>query len=127
MSRYTSSFTIGEAEAYRSGLLDAADACDRELFGKAASMLRMMATINRASETHLEPVLKPAEPVSWVERYIAGVKARKDGRAAYKARTVLANFSNEDDFIKASDKDVLLLPNCGEVILKLLREVQHDV
>lgn len=125
MSRYTSSFTIGEAEAYRSGLLDAADACDRELFGQAAAMLRMMVTINRASETYPETALKPAEPVLWIERYVAEVKARKDGRAAYKARIVLAHFSTEDEFVNASDSYVLSLPNCGEVILGLLRDIQH--
>ena len=124
MSSYNS-YTIGEAEAHLNGMLEAADMCDQHLRHDVANVIRMAVTVRRASGIGPEASRKPAEVPHWSEEYIRSHELLKDGRMAFRLKSVLRSFQTKHDFLNASEAQILSAPGCGPtgfVILKRLRD-----
>ena len=80
---------------------------------------------SKASGIGPEASRKPAEVPHWSEEYIRSHELLKDGRMAFRVKSVLRSFRTKHDFLNASEAQILSAPGCGPtgfVILKRLRD-----
>ena len=126
MSKY-SSYIIGEAEAHLNGMLEAAEICNRYLRDDVAELIRSAVTIRRATGLASGASQKPAEVGLWSGRYVDAVRRLEGGRAAFKAEQALSAFGTLDEFLGATDEQLLAAPQCGPAILLVLKRVRDEV
>jgi hypothetical protein len=126
MSSYNS-YTIGEAEAHLNGMLEAADLCDQHLRHDVSNVIRMAVTIRRASGIRPEASAKAVQVDDWAKRYIDAVRKQAGNRIASKVRVTLSCFDSLNEFLRATDEQLLETPQCGLIILRALKRVRDEV
>ena len=126
MSSYNS-YTIGEAEAHLNGMLEAADMCDQHLRHDVANVIRMAVTVRRASGIGPEASAKTVQVDDWAKRYIDAVRKQAGNRIASKVRVTLSCFGSLNEFLCATDEQLLETPQCGLIVLRALKRVRDEV
>jgi hypothetical protein len=126
MSSYNS-YTIGEAEAHLNGMLEAADMCDQHLRHDVANVIRMAVTVRRASGIGPEASAKTVQVDDWAKRYIDAVRKQAGNRVASKVRVTLSCFGSLNEFLRATDEQLLETPQCGLIVLRALKRVRDEV
>jgi hypothetical protein len=126
MSSYNS-YTIGEAEAHLNGMIEAADMCDQHLRHDVANVIRMAVTVRRASGIGPEASAKTVQVDDWAKRYIDAVRKQAGNRIASKVRVTLSCFGSLNEFLCATDEQLLETPQCGLIVLRALKRVRDEV